>query len=98
MRTRPASILSRNESPDLGFRYSLNPYRGCMHACADCYARPTHEYLGFGAGSDFDTQIVIKPRAAELLTEAFERPSWRGSWWFSAAPPIPTSRWRRPTA
>lgn len=71
-------ILSRNESPDLGFRYSLNPYRGCMHACAYCYARPTHEYLGFGAGSDFDTQIVIKPRAAELLTEAFERPSWRG--------------------
>lgn len=71
-------ILSRNDSPDLGFRYSVNPYRGCMHACAYCYARPTHEYLGFGAGSDFDTQIVIKPRAAELLQEAFEHPSWRG--------------------
>ena len=71
-------ILSQHDSPDLGFRYSVNPYRGCMHACAYCYARPTHEYLGFGAGSDFDTQIVLKPRAAELLTEAFERPSWTG--------------------
>jgi DNA repair photolyase len=71
-------ILSHNESPDLGFRYSLNPYRGCMHACAYCYARPTHEYLDLGAGTDFDTKIVIKPEAPRLLREAFERRSWQG--------------------
>jgi DNA repair photolyase len=71
-------ILSRNDSPDVGYVWSLNPYRGCAHACAYCYARPTHEYLGFGAGTDFDTRIVVKPRAAELLRAAFDRPSWRG--------------------
>jgi DNA repair photolyase len=72
------SILSSNDSPDLGFRFSINPYRGCQHACAYCYARPTHEYLSLGAGTDFDTRIHVKLRAAELLTEAFDRPSWRG--------------------
>ncbi|MEW5848211.1 MAG: PA0069 family radical SAM protein [Myxococcota bacterium] len=72
------NILSENDSPDVGFRFSVNPYRGCYHACAYCYARPTHEYLSFGAGTDFERRIVIKPRAAELLREAFERPSWRG--------------------
>lgn len=71
-------ILARNESPDLWHRWSLNPYRGCLHACAYCYARPSHEYLGFGAGTDFDTRILVKLRAAELLEEAFEAPSWRG--------------------
>lgn len=72
------SILASNDSPDLGFRYSVNPYRGCNHACAYCYARPSHEYLSFGAGTDFDTKIVVKRRAGELLREAFERPSWKG--------------------
>src|SRR5262250_3667153 len=72
------SILSRNDSPDLPFRYSVNPYRGCFHACAYCYARPTHEYLSFGAGTDFDRKIVVKPRAPELLREAFEKKSWQG--------------------
>jgi DNA repair photolyase len=71
-------ILSRNDSPDIPFTYSVNPYRGCGHACAYCYARPTHEYLGFGAGTDFDTQIVAKLRAPELLRRAFERASWTG--------------------
>jgi DNA repair photolyase len=71
-------ILAQNDSPDLGFSFSVNPYRGCQHACAYCYARPTHEYLGFGAGTDFDTQIVVKPHAAELLREAFDKRSWRG--------------------
>ena len=71
-------ILSSNDSPDLGFRYSVNPYRGCMHACAYCYARPTHEYLSFGSGTDFDRKIVVKPKAPELLRAAFERPSWKG--------------------
>lgn len=72
------TILSRNDSPDLGFRWSLNPYRGCTHACAYCYARPSHEYLGFGAGSDFDSKILIKRRAPELLRQAFMKKSWKG--------------------
>jgi DNA repair photolyase len=72
------TILSRNDSPDVGFRWSVNPYRGCVHACAYCYARSTHEYLGFGAGSEFDTQIVHKPNAAALLREAMMHPRWRG--------------------
>jgi DNA repair photolyase len=72
------SILSENDSPDLGFRWSANPYRGCVHACAYCYARPTHEYLDLGAGTDFDTKIVVKREAPELLRAAFDRPSWRG--------------------
>ena len=72
------SILSENRSPDLPFRWSLNPYRGCFHGCAYCYARPSHEYLGYGAGTDFQTRLLYKPGAANLLTEAFEKPSWRG--------------------
>ena len=72
------TILSRNESPDLPFRWSLNPYRGCFHACAYCYARPTHEYLGFGAGTDFDSTIIVKPNAPALLKKAFSKPTWTG--------------------
>lgn len=72
------SILSENQSPDLGFRWSLNPYRGCTHACAYCYARPSHEYLGFGSGSDFETKILVKKRAPELLRETFMKKSWKG--------------------
>lgn len=72
------SILSENDSPDLDFRYSANPYRGCQHACAYCYARPTHEYLDLGAGTDFDTKIVVKRQAPELLRAAFDKPSWKG--------------------
>jgi DNA repair photolyase len=71
-------ILSRNESPDLPFRWSLNPYRGCSHACAYCYARPTHEYWGFSAGTDFDSKIVVKRSAPALLRNAFMKPSWKG--------------------
>jgi DNA repair photolyase len=72
------SILATNDSPDIGFEYSINPYRGCMHACAYCYARPGHEYLSFGAGTDFDRKIVVKPEAPKLLREAFEARSWTG--------------------
>ena len=57
-------ILSKNDSPDVGFTWSVNPYRGCFHACAYCYARPSHEYLSWGAGTDFDRKIVVKPRRA----------------------------------
>lgn len=71
-------ILAQNDSPDLGFRYTLNPYRGCYHGCAYCYARPTHEYLSFGAGTDFERKIVVKRDAPELLQKAFDRPSWQG--------------------
>lgn len=72
------SIIAENDSPDLGFRYGINPYRGCAHGCAYCYARTSHEYLGFGSGTDFERRIVYKPKAAELLRAAFERPSWQG--------------------
>ena len=75
---RAQSILSENTSPDLPFRWSINAYRGCFHACAYCYARPTHEYLGFGAGTDFESKIVVKVNAPELLRAAFERKSWQG--------------------
>jgi len=71
-------ILSRNDSPDLSFRWSLNPYRGCFHGCAYCYARPTHEFWGFGAGTDFESKIIVKRDAPALLRKAFERPTWKG--------------------
>ena len=74
----PRDILSRNDSPDLPFRWSVNPYRGCFHACAYCYARPSHEYWGFGAGTDFDSKIIVKTEAPALLRQAFLRKSWRG--------------------
>jgi len=67
------SIISENDSPDLNFRYSLNPYRGCEHGCAYCYARPTHEYLGLSAGRDFESKILIKERAPELFREWLSR-------------------------
>jgi DNA repair photolyase len=78
MHDHSRSVLSKNTSPDLFFSWSINPYRGCQHACAYCYARPGHEYLSMGAGTDFDTQIVVKPDAPALLEAAFLKPSWRG--------------------
>src|SRR6202023_1514382 len=71
------SIISYNNSPDVGFDASLNPYRGCEHGCAYCYARPTHEYLGFSAGIDFESRILVKLNAAELLAAELARPSWK---------------------
>jgi len=71
------TIISENDSPDIPFRYSLNPYRGCLHGCSYCYARPTHEYLGLSAGLDFETSIFVKRNAPQLLRDWLARPSWQ---------------------
>ena len=71
------SIIAHNDSPDVGFEWSVNLYRGCQHACAYCYARPTHQFLGFGAGTDFDSRIVVKSNAAELLRRELAHRRWR---------------------
>ncbi len=70
------TILAKNDSPDISFTYSLNPYRGCEHGCIYCYARPSHEYLGFSSGLDFETKIMVKRDAPELLRETFMKKSW----------------------
>jgi DNA repair photolyase len=72
------SIIAENDSPDVGFRFSINPYRGCFHACSYCYARPTHQYLDWGAGTDFERKIVAKVNAPELLRRELARSSWKG--------------------
>ena len=71
------TILSSNDSPDISFTYSINPYRGCEHGCIYCYARPTHEYLGFSAGLDFESRIFVKQNAAQLLRDKLMSPRWR---------------------
>lgn len=76
LRDSSRSILARNESPDVGLDVGINPYRGCSHGCAYCYARPTHEYLGFSAGLDFETKIMVKRDAPELLRRALASPKW----------------------
>lgn len=72
-----SGILTSNNSPDIPFRYSVNPYRGCEHGCVYCYARPSHEYLGFSSGSDFESRIMIKKNAADLLRKKLSSPSWK---------------------
>jgi DNA repair photolyase len=71
------TVISYNNSPDVGFDASLNPYRGCEHGCAYCYARPTHEYLGLSAGLDFESRILVKEKAPELLRAELTRLSWK---------------------
>lgn len=71
------SIIAYNESPDVGFTASINPYRGCEHGCIYCYARPTHEFLGFSAGLDFETKILVKEEAPKLLRKELSSPKWR---------------------
>lgn len=70
------SVVTENKSPDIRFRYSLNPYRGCEHGCTYCYARPTHENLGWSAGLDFETKILAKPEAPRLLRDFLSRSSY----------------------
>jgi DNA repair photolyase len=70
------SVISRNNSPDIPFDVSLNPYRGCSHGCIYCYARPSHEYLGFSPGLDFERMIMVKEDAPKLLERELRKPSW----------------------
>jgi DNA repair photolyase len=72
------SLITSNDSPDIPFTYSINPYRGCEHGCAYCYARPGHELLGMNAGLDFETKVLYKPNAAQILRAELCRPSWTG--------------------
>ena len=71
-------LIARNDSPDVGFEFSINPYRGCEHGCIYCYARPTHEYFGLSAGLDFETKIFAKTDAAVLLRKELAAPKWQG--------------------
>jgi len=71
-----SSVISQNDSPDIPFARSLNAYRGCEHGCAYCYARPTHEYLGFNAGLDFESRIMVKHEAPALLEAELSSPRW----------------------
>ncbi|MEP6937550.1 MAG: PA0069 family radical SAM protein [Chthoniobacterales bacterium] len=70
------TIIARNDSPDVGFETSVNPYRGCEHGCIYCFARPSHEYLGFSAGLDFETKIMVKTEAPELLAKELSSRRW----------------------
>ncbi len=90
--TATRSIITSNNSPDIPFEYSVNCYRGCPHACTYCFSRPTHEYLGFGAGTDFERKIVAKVRAPELLREELMKKKWKGDvlvFSFTSDPYIP---------
>lgn len=70
------SVVSENNSPDVTFRFSINPYRGCSHGCSYCYARPYHEFLGLSAGLDFESKIIVKPDAPKLFRKWLKRKSW----------------------
>ncbi len=90
--TDTRTIISHNNSPDVSFDYSLNCYRGCIHGCTYCFSRPTHEYLGYGAGTDFDRKIIVKVNAPSLLRKELMKPSWKGDeivFSFTSDPYIP---------
>jgi DNA repair photolyase len=77
MRDATRTIIARNESPDIGFDRSINPYRGCEHGCIYCFARPTHAYLGLSPGLDFETKLLMKPDGARLLEQELRKPGYR---------------------
>ncbi|WP_069130140.1 PA0069 family radical SAM protein [Rhodohalobacter halophilus] len=77
LKDHTSDIISRNQSPDIPFDVGLNPYRGCEHGCVYCYARPTHEFLGMSAGLDFESKIVVKYNAPELLKKALADHNWK---------------------
>jgi len=77
LRDHSQTIISYNNSPDVGFEASINPYRGCEHGCIYCYARPTHEYLGFSSGLDFESKIMVKENAPTLLRAELSSPKWK---------------------
>jgi len=77
LRDTSRSLITHNDSPDIPFSVSLNPYRGCEHGCIYCYARPTHEYLGFSAGLDFESRIMVKEDAPRLLRRELASPRWQ---------------------
>jgi len=79
LRDATRGIITRNDSPDIGFDRSINPYRGCEHGCIYCFARPTHAYLGLSPGLDFETKIVFKPEAAALLEKELSKPGYKPS-------------------
>jgi len=76
--TETRQIITHNNSPDVSFDYSVNCYRGCIHGCTYCFSRPTHEYLGYGAGTDFERKIIAKVNAPTLLRKELLKPSWKG--------------------
>jgi DNA repair photolyase len=77
LRDTTKAIIATNQSPDVGFDASVNPYRGCLHGCSYCFARPTHEYLGFSAGVDFESKIMVKEDAPALLRRELSSPRWK---------------------
>ena len=89
---RARTIIARNDSPDIPFTQSINPYQGCEHGCIYCYARPTHAYLDLSPGLDFETKLFAKPNAAALLRAELAKPGYAASRSRSAPTPIRTSR------
>src|SRR5579864_7568862 len=77
IRDTTRTIITRNDSPDISFNQSINPYRGCEHGCIYCFARPTHAYLGLSPGLDFESKLLVKPDAAKLLEAELRKPSYK---------------------
>jgi hypothetical protein len=94
---KPRTIITRNESPDISFDRSINPYRGCEHGCVYCFARPTHAFMGLSPGLDFESKLFAKPDAARLLDKELSKDSYSRAPSPSAPTPTPTSRSRSNT-
>jgi len=79
LKVHPKSIVNKVESPDVGMSYSMNPYQGCEHGCVYCYARNSHQYWGYGPGLDFESRILVKEHAPDLLEKWLRKPSWKAA-------------------